>query len=586
MDSNDTTTRLTAADEKASAQKLRQNYAREAFPDWPNEAGFDGLTEHRGPIGLQVKGTIPAWAAGSLFRTGPGDCKVENTKVGTFNITHWFDGIAHLHRFDILPPGEGDNAASGVRVQYSSRRPTEAFVKDIQATGMIRALSFGQRADPCVGMFSKFMTMFKRPECYENIGVTVHANLPGLPSVAEKRKQQQQKSGAGPTDQGHRAVPATKIDKLFLATDTSWFCEVDPETMQELAFVNYAKLHPELKGLTGPAHIQHDEETGDYYSFNIDFGPAATFRVFQVSAATGRTTILGKFASKGGYIHSFFLTQNYVVVCVPVAHFKLAGAQVLLEGCQLEAWKEFDPSEPCRWYVVDRRHGRGVVGRFESPAGFFFHSVNAFENDEGDVLCDLVWYRDNAIVSSMYYDVLLNRDNAGKVFWADRQKKLNCFPTLVRYRLAKSGMGAAKGSKVPAASLDFELHAPHAGDMPTINPRYACKRHRYVYCLNNRGRSTLFDGLAKVDMETRDVLMWAGPPGHSPGEAIFLGRPGAEGEDDGVLLSVVLDGENKKSYLLCLDARTMTELGRAECEFAIAIGLHGQHVRVGGGQSS
>lgn len=43
----------------------------------------------------------------------------------------------------------------------------------------------------------------------------------------------------------------------------------------------------------------------------------------------------------------------------------------------------------------------------------------------------------------------------------------------------------------------------------------------------------------------------------SPGEAIFLPDPEGkgEGEDEGILLSVVLDGVAGKSYLLVLDAK-------------------------------
>jgi len=123
--------------------------------------------------------------------------------------------------------------------------------------------------------------------------------------------------------------------------------------------------------------------------------------------------------------------------------------------------------------------------------------------------------------------------------------------------------------------------------LPTINEAYACRKHRFTYSMTSRGLSTLFDGIAKVDCETQEVLIWSGPRGHSPSEAIFVPRPSSEvenhttEEDDGVLLSVILDGVNKTSYLLCLDAKTMTEVGRAECEFAIAITLHGQHVKGG-----
>lgn len=60
MDSNDTTTRLTAADEKASAQKLRENYAREAFPDWPNEAGVSVSTAVQSSMTLRRASSLMA----------------------------------------------------------------------------------------------------------------------------------------------------------------------------------------------------------------------------------------------------------------------------------------------------------------------------------------------------------------------------------------------------------------------------------------------------------------------------------------------------------------------------------------------
>lgn len=59
--------------------------------------------------------------------------------------------------------------------------------------------------------------------------------------------------------------------------------------------------------------------------------------------------------------------------------------------------------------------------------------------------------------------------------------------------------------------------------------------------------------------------------------------PAGRAEDDGVLLSVVLDGDRGKSYLLCLDARDMTEVGRAEVDGVVGFGFHGEHVPSQGG---
>jgi hypothetical protein len=51
--------------------------------------------------------------------------------------------------------------------------------------------------------------------------------------------------------------------------------------------------------------------------------------------------------------------------------------------------------------------------------------------------------------------------------------------------------------------------------------------------------------------------------GHFPGEPIFVRRPGATADNDGILLSVVLDGRAGRSYLLALDPPTLESRARA-----------------------
>ncbi|KAI9150767.1 Beta,beta-carotene 15,15'-dioxygenase [Paramyrothecium foliicola] len=566
-----TTTRLTPADEAASAESAHENSKRKVFQNWPNEAGFDGLTEHRGPIELEVKGHIPAWAAGSLYRTGPGQCKVEDTKSGTFQISHWFDGLAHTHRFDIVTENVGSGAKKEdasekvTRVYYSSRRQSDKATADIKASGTVRSITFAQKLDPCIGLFGKFMSVFnKRPSLY-NIGVTVGVDLPTF-KVPGK---------AAFDAEGHRAA------SIVIGTDAAVMCEMDPKSMEPMSFPKHSKFHPDLKGPLGGAHGKLDPDTGDYINYNLEVGKKPVYRVFRVNSATCKTDILAVIPYKAAFVHSFFMTRNYVVLCIPVAHYEWNGLKMLWEGNMQDSFKPFDPSETCRWFVVDRRQGKGVVAEFASPAGFFFHTINAFEDEGGDVFCEVMDYPNRYIVDGYYYDVILNRNGKAVEFWTDGQMEKESYPRLRRYRLHKKDFVTGHDS-LPAPEVVIELPSPHSGDMPTMNPVYRHRKHRYAYFLVSRALSTLFDAIAKVDTETRELLQWEGPQGHSPGEAIFVPRPAIDGEavdeDDGVLLSVVLDGENEKSYLLCLDAKTMTELGTAECNFAVAIGLHGRHV--------
>jgi torulene dioxygenase len=56
----------------------------------------------------------------------------------------------------------------------------------------------------------------------------------------------------------------------------------------------------------------------------------------------------------------------------PIVAFRLAKAK--FPGSNLlEVMKPFDISSLSKWIIIDRRHGKGIVDRFSTLAGFFFH---------------------------------------------------------------------------------------------------------------------------------------------------------------------------------------------------------------------
>ncbi|KAI0399564.1 carotenoid oxygenase [Xylaria palmicola] len=560
-------------------ERVVKNKLTGNFDDWPNEAGFEGLTEVRGPVKLKVTGSIPSWAAGTLYRTGPGGYTIENTPKGTFKTTHWFDGFAHTHKFEII--SDPDDPNEPVQARYSSRYQAEEYVNAIRKLGRAPGLSFGQRQDPCIGIFGKLMSIFRREEAERdpasaNVCVTVQANLPGLPA------------GSKQSSSGHKGV----LRSLHLATDANIYQEISPETLEPIGLAKQRSLHPLLKGPLSSAHAQRDPDTGDVFNFNLDMGLCATYRVFRTSAASGETDILATISAsdlKPAYIHSFFLTPSFVVLRVPSSHLACMGIAVPWNGNIVDAMETFDPSQLCRWFVVDRRGDRGVVAAFESPAGFFFHSINAFEARDAstgaiDVFCDVVEYPSTDIIRAFEMEVLLNTRGADDVFVRDERRVRNCLPRLARHRLRVAPADRPGEAARATATTEkvFEIRAPHAGDLPTINPKYATRPYRYAYSLATSGRTALHETIIKTDLSTHQTVSWDGPAGHTPGEAIFVPRPGSgdgeDDEDDGVLLSVILDGYGKTSYLVCLDAKTMRELGRAECDWAIGHGFHGLHI--------
>lgn len=60
-----------------------------------------------------------------------------------------------------------------------------------------------------------------------------------------------------------------------------------------------------------------------------------------------------------------------------------------------------------------------------------------------------------------------------------------------------------------------------------------------------------------------------------PGEPIFVPSPDSDAEDEGVVLSVVLDASERNSFLLILDAHTFEEVARARVPHPMPYGFHG-----------
>lgn len=472
-------------------------------------------------------------------------------------------------------------------VTYTSRHQSQDFVKHIQEHGNGEVFTFAQRRDPCIGILGKVMSEFQPAEKaqkprvvvganVENICVAVHADVPGLPAPAASEK----KNGSGKS-----SLPET----VWITSDSAKMRRVDPLTLETMEVADQTAFHPDLKGFISCTHAHKCPRTGDFFNFNLELGAKATYRVFTVSAATGKTEILATISRRDvppAYIHSFFLTQNYVILCIPSTHFIKGGLQVKEERNILDAITPFAESQKVHWFVVDRMRGRGVVAEFESDAGFFFHSVNSFEEpgDDGslNIFCDVVEYPNQDILRSLYYDVLVNRNKKGSDFYSEDSRRRGVLIRLGRYRLninPRASGGASGKAVVQKAEKDLTVLTPHAGELASINPNYNTRRHRYMYSLCNRGLSSLFDGIVKTDTATQEALFWNNEKGNTPGEPIFVPRPGAVDEDDGCLLSLVLDGNNKSSYMLCLDARTMTELGRAEVGFPVGLGFHGLHTK-------
>lgn len=114
-------------------------------------------------------------------------------------------------------------------------------------------------------------------------------------------------------------------------------------------------------------------------------------------------------------------------------------------------------------------------------------------------------------------------------------------------------------------------------ELPRINyAANAGKPYRYVWGTSVRTKDDFLDSIVKIDTETGTVARWH-VAGLYPGEPVFVPTPSAGAEDDGTLLSIVLDTAKERSFLLVLDAATLAEKARAEAPHAIPFQLHGNY---------
>jgi beta,beta-carotene 9',10'-dioxygenase len=377
-------------------------------------------------------------------------------------------------------------------------------------------ISFREFAtDPCRSIFKRAATMF-RPNLTDNCNVNL-----------------------------------TRLGEEYIAmTETPLPVAFDPETLDALG-VAY-----EPPGHLATAHPHHDPDRRELLAYATHLGPRSEYRLYGQRGRSRQRQIASKAVSAPSYMHSFALSERFLtLVAFP---FVVNPLRLALSGRPFIENYRWKP-ELGTQILVFEREGGALHGHFEAEPRFAFHHVNAFERD-GELTLDMVAYDDASVVGALYLDRL----------------RAGAPPELAAGRLRRYRVDLAGGQVAEEQLSDEMLELPRI-DYARCNGR----PYRYVYGSGTHpggGEPADFlDRLVKVDVETGEAEAWS-EPGCYPGEPVFVPLPLAgRGEDAGVLLSVVLDGRSASSYLLALDALTMSELGRARVPHHIPFGFHGQY---------
>ena len=418
---------------------------------------------------------------------------------------------AYRHWFDGLAMLHKFSFGNG-QVSYANKFLETKAYQDAMDSGGIAYSEFA--TDPCRSLFGRVTAVFS-------------------PKVTDSAK-----------------VNITRLANQYLAlAETPIQVEFDPETLKSVGVFNYEER---LTGQMTTVHPQFDYERDLMYNVVTRYNALSFYNLYGVKSINGPSRKLASLpVRQPSYMHSFGMTENYIIITEfplvvnPVA--LLLWLKPYIENFQ---WK---PQRGTPFWVVNRHTGE-LVGKYDCDPFFAFHHVNAYEQGD-EIILDIDAYDDASIIQSYYLNRLKRNDLELP------------FGTLRRFRLPLKGK-----------SVQSEIISDICIELPVFDYRRFNMRpdYRYVYAVSLRSdqRQGFYNQIVKLDSKNGSAATWYENNCY-PGEPVFVGRPGRTAEDDGVILSVVLDAERGNSFLLVLDASTFSEIARAEIPHAVLFGYHG-----------
>lgn len=291
----------------------------------------------------------------------------------------------------------------------------------------------------------------------------------------------------------------------------------------------------------------YDPREDIYYGLQLDWSSQGGYHLYKRAPyCLMREHIATITTSSTAYISSFSLTQHTIAI---VAHPLSINRELASESGMPKLHDlSWNPHKGSRVYLVEKETGR-QIGRYEAPSFFAMHHINAFEVGN-EIYIDLVTHRNPKILSSLYLSRLQSQEPyEGPSSYAQRMK--------INRDTGQVSMRNLHGNPL---------------EMPTVNRAFLTRTYAHFYALDGKSSNELPNRLIKVSRASGETKFWH-ESGCYPGRPVFVAHPEATSEDDGVILSLVLDSKKERSFLLVLEAQTMQEMARAELSHHVPMTL-------------
>ncbi len=298
---------------------------------------------------------------------------------------------------------------------------------------------------------------------------------------------------------------------------------------------------------TVSAHPKVDAVTGDLILF--DYKPYPPYLTYAVVAKSGECVHTTTIDLPGPRLqHDIAITENYTLFF----DMSMMWDPELLSAGKTKV--KFFRDKPGRIGILPRHAPGADIRWFEAAPFYMYHTINAWE--EGDKVVLIGCKIDAPLVG--------DPENPERVVPTIGFLRLE--PTLYRWEMDLR-TGGVKECRLDDVLTEF----------PRMDNRSLGRKSRYSY--NPRistAPTLLFDGVVKYDIETQSSATHAYPAGSFGGEVIFAPRVGSTAEDDGYLVTFVVDETSGKSEVWVLDAKNVSAepLARVEIPQRVPTGYH------------
>ncbi|WCM27125.1 carotenoid oxygenase family protein [Sphingomonas sp. QA11] len=297
---------------------------------------------------------------------------------------------------------------------------------------------------------------------------------------------------------------------------------LDPETLEQHGMAPWVPLD----GIS--AHPKVDDRTGELMFFN--YSKHAPFMHYGVVDRDGRLTHYIPVPLPGPRLpHDMTFSENWSIVNdLPV----FWDAELLKRDIHAARLHE---GVPARFALIPRHGGPDEIRWFEAAPTYVLHFLNAYE--EGDEVVMDGYFQENPTPAP-----LENADGYGHLMAYVDEHSFR--PKLHRWRFNLAD-GSTREERLDDRILEFGM----------INQRVAGRKHRYIYSTTSRPGWFLFNGFVKHDLETGQSWEVMLEDGRYASEAPFAPRSNAIDEDDGYLVSFVIDENRGTSECVLIDCK-------------------------------